>query len=116
MFQWNFFCLEYDALSRLGITDGRQFLKRRFHKLPVKFLPTCCVGESLQGQVEAAIDEALSSGEWIDILVSVLITLDFSFFNKLKEYTKICLFTLWELCSFYTSLTIIYKYFSCTVC
>ena len=74
MFQWNFFCLEYDALSRLGITDGRQFLKRRFHKLPVKFLPTCCVGESLQGQVEAAIDEALSSGEWIDILVSVLIT------------------------------------------
>ena len=116
MFQWNFFCLEYDALSRLGITDGRQFLKRRFHKLPVKFLPTCCVGESLQGQVEAAIDEALSSGEWIDILVSVLITLDFSFFNKLKEYTKICLFTLWELCSFCTSLTIIYKYFSCTVC
>lgn len=88
MFQWNFFRLEYDALSRLGITDGRQFLKRRFHKLPVKFLPTCCVGESLQGQVEAAIDEALSSGEWIDILVSVLITLDFSFFNKLKEYTK----------------------------
>ncbi|XP_066028576.1 E3 UFM1-protein ligase 1 homolog [Pocillopora verrucosa] len=60
--------VEYDALSRLGITDGRQFLKRRFHKLPVKFLPTCCVGESLQGQVEAAIDEALSSGEWIDIL------------------------------------------------
>ena len=66
------FSLEYDALSRLGITDGRQFLKRRFQKLPVKFLPTCCVGESLQDQVEAAIDEALSSGEWIDVLVSVL--------------------------------------------
>lgn len=70
-----FFCLEYDALSRLGISDGRQFLKRRFQKLPVKFLPTCCVGESLQGQVEAAIDEALSSGEWIDILVSVFANL-----------------------------------------
>lgn len=70
------FCLhsEYDALSRLGITDGRQFLKRRFQKLPVKFLPTCCVGESLQDQVEAAIDEALSSGEWVDILVSVTAT------------------------------------------
>ena len=67
-----FFSSEYDALSRLGITDGRQFLKRRFQKLPVKFLPTCCVGESLQDQVEAAIDEALSSGEWVDILVSFL--------------------------------------------
>ncbi len=66
-----FFCSEYDALSRLGISDGRQFLKRRFQKLPVKFLPTCCVGESLQDQVEAAIDEALSSGEWVDILVSL---------------------------------------------
>ena len=67
-----FACSEYDALSRLGITDGRQFLKRRFQKLPVKFLPTCCVGESLQDQVEAAIDEALSSGEWVDVLVSFL--------------------------------------------
>ena len=69
------FCSEYDALSRLGITDGRQFLKRRFQKLPVKFLPTCCVGESLQDQVEAAIDEALSSGEWVDILVGMFVCL-----------------------------------------
>ena len=63
---------EYDALSRLGISDGRQFLKRRFQKLPVQFLPTCCVGESLQDQVEAAVDEALTSGEWVDIVVSGL--------------------------------------------
>ncbi|XP_068755117.1 E3 UFM1-protein ligase 1 homolog isoform X1 [Montipora capricornis] len=60
--------IEYDALSRLGITDGQQFLKRRFHKLQVKFLPTCCIGQSLVDQVEATIDEALSSGEWVDIL------------------------------------------------
>lgn len=30
------------------------------------------MGESLQDQVEAAIDEALSSGEWVDVLVSLL--------------------------------------------
>lgn len=60
---------EYDALSRLGITDGRQFLKKRFQKSKVQFLPTCCVGESLQDQVEASIDEALSTAEWVDILV-----------------------------------------------
>ena len=61
---------EYDALSRLGITEGSQYLKKRFQKYEVKFLPTCCVGESLVNQVEIAVSEAISSGEWVDILVS----------------------------------------------
>lgn len=33
------------------------------------------MGESLQDQVEAAIDEALSSGEWVDILVGMFVCL-----------------------------------------
>ncbi|KAK2563482.1 E3 UFM1-protein ligase 1-like protein [Acropora cervicornis] len=46
--------IEYDALPRLGITEGSQYLKKRFQKYQVKFLPTCCVGESLVNQVEIA--------------------------------------------------------------
>ncbi|XP_067051094.1 E3 UFM1-protein ligase 1 homolog isoform X2 [Acropora muricata] len=60
--------IEYDALPRLGISEGSQYLKKRFQKYQVKFLPTCCVGESLVNQVEIAVTEAISSGEWVDVL------------------------------------------------
>ena len=63
---------EYDALSRLGITDGKQFLKRRYQKEPVQFLPTCCVGQGVQDHVEAATDEALATTGWVDIQVKLL--------------------------------------------
>ncbi|XP_032239292.2 E3 UFM1-protein ligase 1 homolog [Nematostella vectensis] len=59
--------VEYDALTRLGITDGKQFLKRRYHGNEI-FLPTCCVGERVLDQADAAIDDALSSGTWVDIM------------------------------------------------
>ncbi|KAK3742853.1 hypothetical protein QZH41_015373, partial [Actinostola sp. cb2023] len=59
--------IEYDALTRLGITDGKQFLKRRYHNNEL-FLPTCCVGQLLQDNVHATIDEGLSTTGWIDVM------------------------------------------------
>ena len=64
-----FVFIEYDALTRLGITDGKQFLKRRYKNNEL-FLPTCCVGQQLQDNVFASIDEGLSTTGWIDVMVS----------------------------------------------
>ncbi|XP_038048122.1 E3 UFM1-protein ligase 1-like isoform X2 [Patiria miniata] len=59
--------LEYDALARLGITDAKPYIKRRFKAENLLFLSSCCVGSQLRDRVEASIDEALSTGSWIDV-------------------------------------------------
>ncbi|XP_022089822.1 E3 UFM1-protein ligase 1-like isoform X2 [Acanthaster planci] len=60
--------LEYDALARLGITDAKLYIKRRFKSESLLFLSSCCVGSQLRDRVDASIDEALSTGTWIDIV------------------------------------------------
>eukprot|EP00057_Strongylocentrotus_purpuratus_P027408 XP_011681882.1 PREDICTED: E3 UFM1-protein ligase 1 [Strongylocentrotus purpuratus] len=60
--------LEYDALSRLGIPDPKSFAKRRFKSEKLLVLESCCIGKVLQDRVEASVEEALSSGTWIDVL------------------------------------------------
>ena len=59
-------------MARLGITDAKQFLKRRFKAQNPTFLPTCCVGKVIQDNIEATIDEALSTGSWVDVMVSAI--------------------------------------------
>jgi hypothetical protein len=58
--------LEYDALVRIGITDPESFAKRRFQDL--SFLTTCCIGQQIIDQVEASVEEALSSGSYVEVL------------------------------------------------
>ncbi|CAH1800042.1 unnamed protein product, partial [Owenia fusiformis] len=58
--------LEYDAMARLGITDAKSYIKKNFKKENVVYLSTCCVGKMLQDQMEAQLDEALSSSGWVD--------------------------------------------------
>ncbi|XP_041463114.1 E3 UFM1-protein ligase 1-like [Lytechinus variegatus] len=60
--------LEFDALSRLGIPDPKSFAKRRFKSENLLILQSCCIGKVLQDRVEASVEEALSSGTWIDVL------------------------------------------------
>ncbi|XP_028393266.1 E3 UFM1-protein ligase 1 homolog [Dendronephthya gigantea] len=60
--------LEYDNLSRLGITDVQGYLKRRFKTKSNVYLKTCCAGPLVVGNLEAAVDEALSSGTWLDVM------------------------------------------------
>jgi len=61
--------LEYDAVSRLGISDPTSFIKKKFPSTSgLVFLNSCCVGPSIVDQLEVSIDEALSSGGWCDVL------------------------------------------------
>ena len=61
---------EYDAMKRLGITDPKDFVKKRFKSEPIVFLSSCCAGHDIQEQVESSVDEALSEGSWVDVMVS----------------------------------------------
>ncbi|XP_002746881.1 E3 UFM1-protein ligase 1 [Callithrix jacchus] len=59
--------LEFDALSRLGIPDAVSYIKKRYKTTPLLFLKAACVGQGLVDQVEASVEEAISSGTWVDI-------------------------------------------------
>ncbi|XP_045150313.1 E3 UFM1-protein ligase 1 isoform X2 [Echinops telfairi] len=59
--------LEFDALSRLGIPDALSYIKKRYKTTQLLFLKAACVGQGLVDQVEASVEEAISSGTWVDI-------------------------------------------------
>uniref|UniRef100_A0A8C2NWR7 E3 UFM1-protein ligase 1 n=1 Tax=Capra hircus TaxID=9925 RepID=A0A8C2NWR7_CAPHI len=59
--------LEFDALSRLGIPDAMSYIKKRYKTTQLLFLKAACVGQGLVDQVEASVEEAISSGTWVDI-------------------------------------------------
>lgn len=59
--------LEFDALVRLGIPDPSSYIKKRFKSSKLLFLRAACVGQGLVDQVEASVEEAVSSASWTDI-------------------------------------------------
>uniref|UniRef100_A0A8C5SZS9 E3 UFM1-protein ligase 1 n=1 Tax=Malurus cyaneus samueli TaxID=2593467 RepID=A0A8C5SZS9_9PASS len=59
--------LEFDALSRLGIPDPAGYIKKRYKSTQLLFLRAACVGQEIVDQVEASVEEAMSSGTWIDV-------------------------------------------------
>lgn len=59
--------LEYDALSRLGISDPRNFVKRHFPNENLTLLDTVAVGSTILDQVDANIDETLATETFMDI-------------------------------------------------
>jgi len=60
--------LEYEAVARLGISEPLSFVKKKFGtNTEVLYLGSCCVGQSIVEQMEAAIEEALTSGGWCDV-------------------------------------------------
>ncbi len=58
--------VEYDAVSRLGISDPKTFLKKRFHDRKVHFLSACCIGEEMLDLAESSVEEAAASSAWVD--------------------------------------------------
>ncbi|XP_059487447.1 E3 UFM1-protein ligase 1 homolog [Neocloeon triangulifer] len=60
--------LEYSSLNRLGISDPQGFIKRHFANEKLLQLPSCAVGSLLFDQVEASIEDAVSTGSWIDLM------------------------------------------------
>ncbi|XP_050828320.1 E3 UFM1-protein ligase 1 isoform X1 [Serinus canaria] len=59
--------LEFDALYRLGIPDPAGYIKKRYKSAQLLFLRAACVGQEIVDQVEASVEEAISSGSWIDV-------------------------------------------------
>nr|KAG5700237.1 hypothetical protein BaRGS_007610 [Batillaria attramentaria] len=59
--------LEYDAVTRLGIPDVKNFLKKRFKGEKLLMLNACCVGSSIQDQIEANVEDALANDSWVDV-------------------------------------------------
>lgn len=62
--------IEFDALYRLGIPDPAGYIKKRYKSTQLLFLRAACVGREIVDQVEASVEEAISSGNWIDVAVS----------------------------------------------
>ncbi|KAJ8026429.1 E3 UFM1-protein ligase 1 [Holothuria leucospilota] len=60
--------LEYDTLSRLGVSDPKNYIKKRFKGEKFIHLKAASVGKGLQDQVDATIDEAVRSETWVDIM------------------------------------------------
>ncbi|XP_060085103.1 E3 UFM1-protein ligase 1-like [Ylistrum balloti] len=60
--------LEYDSLSRLGISDPKSFIKKRFKSEPLTYLSTCCAGVGIKEQIEASVEEALQDNSWVNIM------------------------------------------------
>ncbi|XP_055861129.1 E3 UFM1-protein ligase 1-like [Biomphalaria glabrata] len=60
--------LEYDAMTRLGISDPKGYIKKKFKSEPIVFLSSCCVGPGISEQVSYTVDENLNLGGWVDIL------------------------------------------------
>lgn len=59
--------LEFDALTRLGIPDPVNYIKKRFKTSKLLFLKAVCVGPAIVDQVEASVEEAVNSGSWTDL-------------------------------------------------
>ncbi|XP_014739129.1 PREDICTED: E3 UFM1-protein ligase 1 isoform X1 [Sturnus vulgaris] len=59
--------LEFDALYRLGIPDPAGYIKKRYKSAQLLFLRAACVGQEIVDQVEASVEEAITSGSWIDV-------------------------------------------------
>lgn len=58
--------LEYDAVARLGVSDPKAFVKRQLASETLTFLEKCCVGTRIIDHLDAALDESISSGSYLD--------------------------------------------------
>ncbi|XP_043526018.1 E3 UFM1-protein ligase 1 homolog isoform X1 [Frieseomelitta varia] len=80
--------LEYDALTRLGISDPANFIRRHFPNENIAFLHSVAVGTSIRDQIDSNIEEAIITGSFIDIsplLPSVFSDKDMEMLLKIAE-------------------------------
>ncbi|XP_017883962.1 E3 UFM1-protein ligase 1 homolog [Ceratina calcarata] len=80
--------LEYDALTRLGISDPPNFVKRHFPNEDIAFLDSVAVGTSIRDQIDSNIEEAIVTGSFVDIsplLPSVFSDKDMEMLLKIAE-------------------------------
>uniref|UniRef100_A0A3B1K2F5 E3 UFM1-protein ligase 1 n=1 Tax=Astyanax mexicanus TaxID=7994 RepID=A0A3B1K2F5_ASTMX len=59
----------FEALTRLGIPDPVSYIKKRLKSSKLLFLRSACVGPEIIAQLEASVEEAISSQTWVDLQV-----------------------------------------------
>lgn len=59
--------MEYDALSRLGIMDHKIYIKKQLGNENMHYLNSCVVSQNILDQVEANIEECISSKSYVDL-------------------------------------------------
>lgn len=89
--------LEYDALSRLGISDPKSYVRRILTNESLTFLSSCVIGSHIKQQLEIALEECIASKSYLDVislLPSVLTDTDIEnvLDNLLKTSKSIILF------------------------
>lgn len=59
--------LEFEPLTRLGIPDPVNYIKKKFKSSKLLFLKSACVGRTIVDQLEASVEEAINSASWVDL-------------------------------------------------
>ncbi|XP_056106207.1 E3 UFM1-protein ligase 1 [Rhinichthys klamathensis goyatoka] len=59
--------LEFQPLTRLGIPDPVNYIKKKFKSSKLLFLKSACVGRTIVDQLEASVEEAINSASWVDL-------------------------------------------------
>lgn len=59
--------IEFDALSRLGISDYKTYLKKQFANEELFMLQSCTISKSIIERLQADIDECISSKSYVDL-------------------------------------------------
>lgn len=81
--------LEYDALSRLGLSDPKGYIKKTLTNEDLTFLSSCVIGSQIKEQLETALEECIASKSYLDVvslLPSVLTDIDIE--NVLDDLLK----------------------------
>lgn len=60
--------LEYDALTRLGLSDPKGYVKRVLPNEDLTFLSSCVIGSLITQQVETALEECIASKSYLDVV------------------------------------------------
>ncbi|XP_013173569.1 PREDICTED: E3 UFM1-protein ligase 1 homolog [Papilio xuthus] len=60
--------LEYDALTRLGISDPKGYVKRILANEDLAFLGSCVIGLQIKQQLETALEECVASKSYLDVV------------------------------------------------
>lgn len=71
--------LEYDALTRLGISDPKGYVKRFLANEELTFLGSCVIGPQIKQHLETALEDCIASKSYLDVvslLPSVLSDID----------------------------------------
>lgn len=66
--------IEFDGLTRLGISDPKSFIKRVLPSEDLTFLSSCVIGTQIKQRLETALEECILSKSYLDV-VSLLPTI-----------------------------------------